>query len=294
MMQLMALQTADDAALPALSPLLTHEALRRVAWSVFFLDSTLDGGRHGSGLVDVALYRIQLPCTEQSFLGNDRAHTGSILEPPSGATGLSALLMRAVLLRRRAFDILLGMRHGDCDGADAAIAALERSVAEVKRSVPPRYHFTEDNVYLRRQRLPAFLLFHLLVRKVRIIINTTKLALQKRAGADAPPVVAALRLERISRAITIARVFDEGLKHQAAWDMQATAHAYVAIESEPAPCTLTAVLLFEPRQLAELNAAELGDPAEIEASIAPLLAALREGSARSEIIRLLVRHPLPD
>jgi hypothetical protein len=293
MMQLMALQTADDAAPPALSPLLTHEALRRVAWSVFFLDSTLDGGRHGSGLVDVTLYRIQLPCPEQSFLGNDRVHTGSILEPPSGATGLSALLMRAVLLRRRAFDILLGMRHGDADGADAALVALERSVAEVKDSVPPRYHFTEDNVYLHRQRLPAFLLFHLLVRKVRIIINTTKLALLKRAGADAPPVVAALRLERISRAITIARVFDEGLKHQVAWDMQATAHAYVAIESGSGPCTLTLVLLFEPRRLAELNAAEQGDPAEIEAGIAPLLAALREGSARSEIIRLLVRLPWP-
>ncbi|KLT43693.1 hypothetical protein CC85DRAFT_42082 [Cutaneotrichosporon oleaginosum] len=288
MMQLMSLQTVDEhaAAVSDLSPLLTHEALRRVAWSVFFLDSTLDGGRLGSGLVDVSLFHIQLPCTEESFMGNDNPRTGSIFESPSedeGATlGISAHLMRAVLLRRRAFDILLRLRHRNFDAlrTESDLVALELSLTEVTTSLPPRYRFSEDTAYLYRQRMPAFLLFHLLLLKVSIVINTTRLALLQKSGATASADIAPLRLERIKHAISISRIVAEGLKHPAPWDMQASAHAYIALE----------ILLFEPRRLTELHDTEQVLSKDVSTSIAPLLVALREGSARSEIVRLLVRR----
>ncbi|OAA61973.1 Zn(2)-C6 fungal-type DNA-binding domain protein [Niveomyces insectorum RCEF 264] len=81
MMQLMSLQTFDRtyaaglAPQLQLSPLLTYEALRRMAWSTFYADTMADGGRYGVHLIDEHAYRLQLPCDQAHFLSNEAVVT---------------------------------------------------------------------------------------------------------------------------------------------------------------------------------------------------------------------------
>ncbi|ORX33395.1 hypothetical protein BD324DRAFT_639956 [Kockovaella imperatae] len=51
-----------------LNPLLKPEALRRLAWSVFYLDTMADAGRHGIHTVTETGFHLQLPADEASFL----------------------------------------------------------------------------------------------------------------------------------------------------------------------------------------------------------------------------------
>ncbi|RSH76711.1 uncharacterized protein EHS24_005287 [Apiotrichum porosum] len=282
MVQLMSLNTLDHtfpAKLPEshLSPLFTYEALRRVAWSVFFQDSTLDGGRYGSSLVDLGTFRIQLPCNEQSFLGNDNSRTESIFAPPSEHTamlGLSAYLIRATHLRRRALNAVFRITHHDLQVPEvqADLAAIEATVKEFVNSMPARYHFTSDNAFLHRKRLPAFLLLHLLLHKLYIIVTMMKLALYRLDPAFSH-LIPQVRHQRISHATAVSGILAEGLKQNTTFDLQAFGEAYYALE----------ILLFEPRRLVATDS----NADAIAAAIPPLLALLRIGGRRSEVIRVL-------
>jgi hypothetical protein len=216
-----------------LSPLLTHETLRRVAWAVFFSDSILDGGRYGSGLVDINKFYIQLPCNEQSFLGNDNSKTESIFAPPSGATGLSGYIIRCVLLRRRAMDIFHRLSHDDyqLSNIEADLAAVEASVAEMTSSLPARYHFTADNTYLHRKRLPAFLLVHIMLHMLYNGTGSIKLRLYKK-DSRLEHLIPDVRRQRITHALAVSAIFAEGLKLTKIFCLHAAAVAYIVLESK--------------------------------------------------------------
>ena len=236
MMQLMSLHTLDRTfpdRLPEtpLSPLFTLEALRRVAWAVFFLDSSLDGGRYGSSLIDIETFRIQLPCNEQSFLGNDNPRTESIFAAPTEQTGISAYLIRATFLRRRALNAVLRISHHDMQSPEiqADLAVIEAAVTELVDSMPVRYHFTSDNALLHRKRLPAFALLHVMLHKLYILVTTMKLVLYKMDSVFAD-LIPGVRHQRISHAMAVSRIITECLKHSSTFDTSVYGIAYYAIE----------------------------------------------------------------
>ncbi|RYF04727.1 MAG: hypothetical protein EOO77_29265 [Oxalobacteraceae bacterium] len=49
-------------------PMLDAESLRRLAWSVYYLDATMDGGHYGFTAIPDGAFTIPLPCDEKPFL----------------------------------------------------------------------------------------------------------------------------------------------------------------------------------------------------------------------------------
>ena len=225
----------------SISPLLSPESLRRLAWSTFYIDTIVDGGRYGFHLVDEHAYRLQLPSDETSFLGNEDVITDYLLRSDeSGDSSLgenkrldmSAYLLRTAAARRQA--LFLAFRASHSEGTvERLLLELEeqrRHADILMASLPKRFHFTSDNVILHKDRLITFILLHVLRHNVYIVLDRAALSIYPRdilQMANIPQV----RRSRIARALPIAGIIQEGLKAKIAFDPQIGVQAYVALES---------------------------------------------------------------
>lgn len=102
MLTFLRLHTLDGSPLVPHKGLLGPESLRRLAWSVYFLDATLDGGNYGFSCIEQASFTIQLPMEERLFLQHIEQTTES-LEPKVDSQQrltLPALLLRAMAARQ--------------------------------------------------------------------------------------------------------------------------------------------------------------------------------------------------
>jgi hypothetical protein len=225
------------------SSLLSAESLRRLAWSTFYSDAIVDGGRYGFHTVDENAYRLQLPCEETSFLGNDPVRTEPLFPSTTAIRdrtgvqapapiGISGHLIRTAAARRRALHFAFRASHREMPPAEleAEATALESLIDAVIVSLPPRYHFTIDNVHLHRDCLPAFILLHLFRHNLYIILGRARLMIYQQA-ADRSHLVPQLRRDRIARALPMAGIVAEGLKVGANFCPQVGVQAYVALES---------------------------------------------------------------
>ncbi|KAL1406150.1 hypothetical protein Q8F55_007834 [Vanrija albida] len=287
MMQMMSLQTfdrtfPDDLSDAPLSPLLSREALRRLAWAVFYQDSMADGGNYGFQLIDVMAYRVQLPCNEQSFLGNDDVQTEPLYPRPheknTAALGISGHLIRAAHLRRCALHLAFRVqnREAGVEELEREAMATESQIADFVNSLPARYQFTADNTYLHHKRLPAYIVLHLLRHNLFIILGRAKLMLYK-LDPRLEVLLPAVRKERVSHALPIAAIIEEGLKYNQPFDPHTAIQAYVALE----------ILLFEPRRLAANDPSVNPRAENLMAAIPPLLQVIRDIGRRSDMMRLL-------
>ncbi|OAA76214.1 Transcription factor [Akanthomyces lecanii RCEF 1005] len=301
MMQMMSLQNFDRtypanlSANARLSPLLTSEALRRVAWSTFYIDTIVDGGRYGFHIVDENAYRLQLPCDETRFLSNEtvvgESSLNKISQPLDTASdtaegahlGMSAFLLRTAAARRRALHFAFRASHMEksVDELSVELTTLEADVKDVIASLPTRFHFNSDNMFLHRDQLTTFILLHIIRHNLFIIIGRAALQIYQPDAAKEeliPPV----RQNRISHALPIAGLISEGLKANIAFDPQIGVQAYVALENG-----MTLVLLFEPRRLAELDPSIDPQSAALMEAIPHLLTVVRSLAARSEFVKQL-------
>ncbi|KAL2681418.1 hypothetical protein Neosp_009029 [[Neocosmospora] mangrovei] len=295
MMQMMSLQTFDRTFTPnlasnaRLSPLLSGEALRRVAWSTFFLDSIIDGGRYGFHVVDEKTYRLQLPCEQERFLGNENVVTEP-LDSSANPQGIlpdnlerapldmSAYLLRTAATRRRALHFAFRASHKEqtAEQLSAELDTLRVDIEELIAALPKRFHFNSDNMFVHRDRLVTFLLLHVMRHNLFIILGRAGLMIyqQDPAKVDLIPQV---RQNRILHALPIAGLVSEGLKAGLKFDPQIGVHSYVALE----------ILLFEPRRLAEVDPFTDPKAPELVEAIPHLLNAIRQIARRSEFVRQL-------
>ncbi|KIW29061.1 hypothetical protein, variant [Cladophialophora immunda] len=296
MMQMMSLQTFDRT-YPAkfasnlrLSPLLSCEALRRVAWSTFYVDTIVDGGRYGFHIVDEKAYRLQLPCDQASFLADETVVTEPLFYNPADAANanaanldrapldMSAYLLRTAAARRRALHFAFRASHKEqsVDQLSTELVAIEADIEEVIAALPKRFHFNSDNMFLHRDRLITFILLHILRHNLFIVIG--RAALQVYQGDPAKSeLVAGARRNRISHALPIAGLISEGLKAGISFDPQIGVQAYVALE----------ILLFEPRRLSETDPFVDPKAPELMEAIAHLLTVIRDIAERSEFVKQL-------
>ncbi|KAF4969968.1 hypothetical protein FZEAL_10134 [Fusarium zealandicum] len=296
MMQMMSLQTFDRtyenklASDRQLSPLLSSEALRRVAWSTFYSDSVIDGGRYGFHVVDEQTYRLQLPCERARFLGDEMVVTETLscspLDPSNiglndverAPLDMSAYLLRTAAARRRALHFAFRASHKEqtVDHLSADLDALKAHIQELINALPRRFQFNNNNMFLHRSRLVTFLLLHILRHNLFIVLGRASLMIYSRdpERADRIPQT---RRDRISHALPIASLITQGLNANIAFDPQIGIHAYIALE----------ILLFEPCRLAETD--PLVDPKapELLDAISPLLTVIRNIASRSEYMRQL-------
>jgi len=104
MMTFLRLHILDETPHPSPKPFLSLESLRRLAWSVWFLDATLDGGNFGFSTIGDGAITIQLPSDERPFL----LHQSVITEPlmprdtssQPATLGLAAHLIRSMHARQ--------------------------------------------------------------------------------------------------------------------------------------------------------------------------------------------------
>ncbi|KAM0420348.1 hypothetical protein ACHAPT_011890 [Fusarium lateritium] len=295
MMQMMSLQTFDRTYTPNLasnahlSPLLSCEALRRVAWSTFFLDSIVDGGRYGFHVVDEKTYRLQLPCEQERFLGNENVVTETLYNSSNPANPLpdnlerapldmSAYLLRTAATRRRALHFAFRASHKEqtAEQLSAELDTLRVDIEELIAALPKRFHFNSDNMFVHRDRLITFLLLHIMRHNLFIILGRAGLMIYQR-DPEKEDLIPQVRQNRISHALPIAGLVLEGLKAGVKFDPQLGVHSYVALE----------ILLFEPRRLAEVD--PFADPKapELVEAIPHLFTAIREIASRSEFVRQL-------
>lgn len=254
MMQMMSLQSFDrtyQATLPTslhLSPLLSPEALRRIAWSTFYVDTIVDGGRYGFHVVDEKAYRLQLPCDEQRFFANEAVVTDTLFEDAApmpvpmdahlerAPLGMSAHLLRTAALRRRALHFAYRASHKEqtAEQLSAELTELEAHVEEFITTLPRRYHFNSDNMSLHRHRLPTFVLLHVLRHNLFIVVGRAALHIYQGDFAKAD-LINQIRSNRISHALPIAGLIAEALKAGIIFDPQIGVQAYVALESKWCP-----------------------------------------------------------
>ncbi|KAL3492064.1 hypothetical protein BJX62DRAFT_236497 [Aspergillus germanicus] len=295
MMQMMSLHTFDrtyPADFPSqqnLSPLLSREALRRVAWSTFYLDSMTDGGRYGSQTVDEHAYRIQLPCDEESFLGNDRVVTEPLFPGqvssrvradnlPHASLDMSAYLLRTAAARRRALHFAFRASHQEqsVDKLSVDLLDLQSELEEVFAALPQRFHFVPDNLILHRNRLTTFILLHVLRQNLFIILGRAALQIYLRDSTKSA-LVSLVRRNRITRALAVADVVSEGLMHTLCFDPHVGIQAYVALE----------ILLLEPQRLVSEDPSIDPKASELVEAVTHLLTVIRSIGSRSEFIKHL-------
>lgn len=249
-MQMMSLQTFDRT-YPAkfasnlqLSPLLSCEALRRVAWSTFYVDTIVDGGRYGFHLVDEKTYRLQLPCDVVSFLADEPVVTEPLFYNPADPANtkvtnlerapldMSGYLLRTAAARRRALHFAFRASHREqtAEHLSAELVTIEADIKEVIVALPKRFHFNTDNIFLHRDRLITFLLLHILRHNLFIVVGRAALQIYQNDSAKAE-LIAGVRRNRISHALPIAGLISEGLKAGISFDPQIGVQAYVALES---------------------------------------------------------------
>ncbi|KAL4922077.1 hypothetical protein BDW62DRAFT_217909, partial [Aspergillus aurantiobrunneus] len=296
MMQMMSLHTFDRAypeEFPAhqrLSPLLSREALRRMAWSTFYLDSMADGGRYGSQTIDERAYRLQLPCDQDSFLGNDHVVTEPLIpgEPnnshaigggvPHASLDMSAYLLRTAAARRRAlhFAFRASYQEHTVERLSADLLDLRYDIQAVFADLPRRFQFNPDNMVLHHDRLPMFILLHVVRHNLFIILGRAALQIYLRDSAKLD-LVHQVRRDRISHALNVSSLLAEGLRENIVFDPHIGIQAYVAFE----------ILLFEPRRLASVDQSNDFNVPKITEGVVHLLTAVRNLASRSELIRHL-------
>lgn len=245
----MSLQTLDSAyrdqrpAQSSISPLLSPETLRRIAWSTFYLDAIADGGRWGFHTVDENTFRIQLPCNQASFLANESVITEPLVANPTSpgnmnqadhmSLDLSAYLLRTAAMRRRALHFAFRTSYSKEPEEELAakLMTLENEVEKVVYALPKRFQFSSDNMVLHRDRLITFILLHILRHNLYIILGRAALQIYRGNQAKAD-FVRLVRRDRISHALPIAGLFSESLKASINFDPQMGVHAYVSLESK--------------------------------------------------------------
>ena len=245
---MMSLQTFDrtyPANFPSnlrLSPLLSCEALRRVAWCTFYADSIVDGGRYGFHIIDEKAYRLQLPCDQASFLACETVVTEPLFYNPADSTqintergrlDMSAYLLRTAAARRRALHFAFRASHKEetAEQLSTELTALEADIEEVITTLPKRFHFKADNMFLHRERFITFILLHVLRHNLFIVLGRAALLVYQRDPAKAD-LIPQVRRNRISHALPIASLISEGLKAGVSFDPQIGVQAYVALESK--------------------------------------------------------------
>ncbi|KAL4960129.1 uncharacterized protein BDV14DRAFT_205059 [Aspergillus stella-maris] len=232
----------------------------------------IDGGRYGSQTVDERAFRIQLPCDQESFLGDDQAITEPLMPnhmPALGVVGtlhasldMSAYVLRVAAARRRAlhFAFRASYQESLVSQLSEGLLQLQHDLEDSFADLPRRFEYNQDNMALHQQRLPMFILLHVYLRDP----GKTSLINQVRRG-------------RIARASMVASLVSEGLKRNVIFDPHVGVQAYVAIE----------ILLLEPRRLAAVNEPHGQSHLEISKGLSNLLSTIRCISARSEFTKHL-------
>lgn len=240
--------------LKRLNPLIKAESMRRLAWSVYFLDTLADTGRHGAHMVTESHFRIQLPCDETSFMRGLDVKTASLSDTESSGThisslsphsegpahvGISANLIRTAAMRRRILHYNSLIKYSCQTPAQILddLNAFERELKLVVADISEDLAYTEQNLFIHIQRLPAFIFLHLLRHNCFLMLSLARLTVCSLPYESGDLLNATLQ-DRIRHALPVSRIIADALRLGVNCDPAASVQAYTSLEGECGPVTL--------------------------------------------------------
>jgi hypothetical protein len=241
MMTFLRLHMFDESPHPIMKPLLGAESLRRLAWSVYYLDATIDGGNYGFTAIPDGAFTIPLPCDEKPFLQHaptiKEYMLPSIPPPIKSDLGLAGYLLRAMYARQ----ILAGL-HSRIQRRLVPVASVVEFVkqAEIEArqllgTLPPDIEYTRTNFHILKTQQALFVHLHVM----RINCSRHIALLKMLSASYTMPMpdlfdVPACRSQLIQDATTLSGLFHQALEHGTPLDPQLACHAFGGIEREQA------------------------------------------------------------
>ena len=270
MMTFLRLHVLDEQPLPPPRPLLGTESLRRLAWAVWFLDATLDGGSFGfSAIVEGAL-TIAVPCDVRDFLLHSSAAGHSLL---NGAHDLSlvAHLLRAMAARQTLAGLHSRITRGlvSSDEIQEAVQHAEQHTIKLL-SLPSQLAYSPVQYIVHKDQLPCLVYLH-------VMRNTAKRHAAKLRILNGEFVPH--RQNLIDLAINLSQIISDAGARNTPLDPQIAMHAYNGIE----------VLVFQPLKQKTEHQPVTVDRAAIDIALIPLLRCIRLLAASSALVALI--HP---
>lgn len=244
----------------SLNKLLSPEAMRRLAWAVFFMDAICDAGRHGVHTVTEEAYHIQLPCDETSFARGVEMRTESLRRPndleilsPNGQVstggptlGVSAHIIKTAVFRRRLLHFKSRIKYmtASADTMLETLVTMERELKAVLSEISPDLVYSEDNLYVHPERRTAFILLHALRHNCFIMLAETRLIICTK-DSDLQGQNITWMKDRVRHAYPVASIVSDALRLGIVCDPWIGALAYTCIEGELRPArALTASAAF--------------------------------------------------
>ncbi|WVR08372.1 hypothetical protein IAU60_005427 [Kwoniella sp. DSM 27419] len=280
MMTFLRLHELDEWPRQAVKPLLSRESLRRLAWSVWFLDATIDGGNFGSSAIQEEAFTIQLPCDDKPFLLHKHVPTeGLIPKAPCEALDISAHLIRGLCARQALAQTQSRIARGliPADLAIASADAAERKARLLLDSMPSDLAYSRALYHVYRDR--KLEVVHLHVLRFNCLRHTSHLRMEvAKHHPDPPRVLSQERRGLVSAARDLSRLLSDSLSYEVVLDPQIAMHAYNGIE----------ILLFQPARHFHEHSEVIIGREEIREAIKPLIQIVRNLSSVCSLVSLMV------
>lgn len=236
-MTFLRLHMFDESPHPLFKPLLGAESLRRLAWAVYYLDATMDGGNYGFTAIPDGSFTIPLPCDEHDFLRQTNISTEHML-PSSlangrqpGALGLAGHMLRAMYARQ----ILAGL-HSRVQrrlippaSIPACIKQAEDEALHILGTLPHEMDYSRANFHVFKGQQTLFLHLHVLRNTCFRHAALLRILTASFAFVDQNDV-SANRQTLIREARQLSALFSQGVDHNVVLDPQLAMHAYNGIE----------------------------------------------------------------
>ena len=233
-----------------INPLLKPESLRRLAWSVFYLDTMADAGVHGMHQTTERSYHIQLPCEETDFLRSSKVVTPllsdimtdmrSLFARDPGMRdrmerlGLSAFIIRTGAMRRRILHFASKLRWPGPTIQElvAQSDCMEEELKAMLDQLPSSLEYSEDNLYVHSTQQAAFILLHILQHNCCLMLARARLLISALQPHGAPELAVVARKDRLQHAFACSRVVSDALQMDVQCDDFVGTASYTCLEGE--------------------------------------------------------------
>ncbi|WWD08242.1 hypothetical protein V865_006353 [Kwoniella europaea PYCC6329] len=290
MMTFLRLHELDEWPRQTPKPLLSKESLRRLAWSVWYVDATLDGGVFGGSNIHEDAFTIQLPCDDRPFLLHRQVVTEQLVPRPQSTilpgnlpqmepVDLAGHLIRAMAARQHLAQAYSRIRrrlltHG------SVVEMSREAQAKANRlldSLTPDLGYSRALYHIYHDRRPALVSLH--VVRNNCIRHTSLLRLMvAQLTSDTETDQNKERQKLISNAMELSQILGDAIDHEVSLDPQIAMHAYNAIE----------IFLFQPLHLPMESIDSQGlSRIRIVSAIKPLLHVMRAASTVCPLVNLI-------
>jgi hypothetical protein len=272
-------------------PLLRAESLRRLAWAVWFMDATIDGGNAGFSAIQEDALTIPLPCDERSFLLNLDTPTevlyhteplsAPLVDSHQGSLAIGAYLIRAMAARQVLADVhsRIARRLIEASHVDAIVRQAVLKTEGLLNSLPLDMAYSRSQFFVNRERLPCLISLHVMRNTCQRHVDLLEI-LAAPYLLNGTVILSAKRHSLIKSALELSAILGDAIDFGVTMDPQMSMHAFNGIEA----------LLFQPlRQTMEMSSISVTRD-QVSDALKPLVQVVRHFAKLSQLVALIVSN----